>query len=147
MQLSRRSFLLATAVVAAQTKKLRALVVDGINNHDWQAGTKEIRCILEPTGLFTVTVSTSPPKDAPRADWDAWRPDFKGSDVIVSNFNGGHLADGVCWPRAVEESLEEYVRRGGGFVSFHAANNAFLGWDDYNEMIGLGWRDIKSVRA
>jgi type 1 glutamine amidotransferase len=63
--------------------------------------------------------------------------------VIVSNFNGGHLAAGVRWPHAVEETFEAAVRRGCGFVSFHAANNAFLGWDDYNEMIGLGWRDIK----
>jgi uncharacterized protein len=143
VRLSRRSFLLTTAAAAAQTKKLRVLVIDGINNHDWQAGTKEIGRILEATGRFTVDVSTSPPKDAPRADWDTWRPDFKGRDVVVSNFNGGHLPDGVRWPSPVEQAFEAYVRNGGGFVSFHAANNAFLGWDDYNEMIGLGWRDIK----
>src|SRR5690349_16370800 len=142
MRLSRRSFLLTTAAAAASPKKLRVLVIDGINNHDWQAGTKEIRRILEATGLFNITVSTSPPKDAPPADWDAWRPEFKACDVIVSNFNGGHLADGVRWPQTVEQSCEAAVRRGVGFVSFHAANNAFLGWDHYNEMIGLGWRDI-----
>ena len=143
MPLSRRTFLLAAPAAAAPSKKLRALVIDGVNNHDWQAGTKEIRRILEAASLFTVTVSTSPPKEAPRADWDAWRPDFQNCDVIVSNFNGGHLPDGVRWPRAVEEAFESSVRGGRGFVSFHAANNAFLGWDDYNEMIGLGWRDIR----
>src|SRR5690349_18298037 len=140
---SRREFLLSAAVAnAGQTSKLRALVIDGINNHDWQAGTREIRRILETSGRFTVAVSTSPAKDAPVADWDRWRPDFGGCDVVVSNFNGGHLADGVRWPRAVEQAFETAVRRGCGFVSFHAANNAFLGWQDYNEMIGLGWRDI-----
>ena len=72
MHLSRRSFLLTTAAAAAPGKKLRVLVVDGINNHDWQAGTREIRRILEATGRFTIAVSTSPPKDAPRADWDAY---------------------------------------------------------------------------
>src|SRR4051812_14247034 len=97
MRLSRRSFLFTTAAgaAAAQRKKLRALIIDGVNNHDWQAGTKEIRRILEATGLFTVAVSTSPPKDAPRGDWDGWKPDFNGCDVIVSNFNGGHLPDGL----------------------------------------------------
>src|SRR5947207_4692894 len=99
MPLSRRAFLLTTAAAAAPAKQLRVLVIDGINNHDWQAGTKEIRRILEATGLFTVAVSTSPSKDAPRAQWDAWRPDFGSCDVIVNNFNGGHLADGVRWPR------------------------------------------------
>src|SRR6478672_3354009 len=101
MHLSRRSFLLTTAAAAAPGKKLRVLVIDGINNHDWVAGTKEIRRILEATGLFTIAVSTSPPKDAPRADWDAWRPGFRACDVIVSNFNGGHLPAGVRWPRPV----------------------------------------------
>lgn len=60
---------------------------------------------------------------------------------MVSNFNGGHLPTGVRWPQAAEEAFDAYLRRGGGFVSFHAANNAFLNWDKYNEMIGLGWRD------
>jgi type 1 glutamine amidotransferase len=35
----------------------------------------------------------------------------------------------------------DYVRNGGGLVVFHAANNAFLEWSEYNDMIGLGWRD------
>jgi hypothetical protein len=60
--------------------------------------------------------------------------------VIVSNFNAGHLADGVRWPRPVEESFEAYVRRGGGFVSFRRQQR--LLWL-YNEMIGRGWRDVK----
>jgi len=47
------------------------------------------------------------------------------------------------WPRPVEEAFEAGVRRGCGFVSFHAANNAFLGWAEYNQIIGLGWRDSK----
>ena len=36
--------------------------------------------------------------------------------------------------------MEAYVRGGGGLVSYHAANNAFMPWKAYNEMIGLGWR-------
>jgi type 1 glutamine amidotransferase len=61
--------------------------------------------------------------------------------VVISNFNGGHLADGIAWPEPVQTALEAYVRAGGGFVSYHAANNAFLNWPDYNEMIGLLWRE------
>ena len=36
---------------------------------------------------------------------------------------------------------EEQIREGGGLVVFHAANNAFLNWPEYNDMIGLGWRE------
>ena len=110
--------------------KLRALVIDGVNNHDWAAGTRAIQSILEGSGRFTVTVST----------WPAV-PEFKSYDVVINNFNGGHLTTGTRWPRAVEEALEAYVRGGGGLVVFHAANNAFLNWPEYNRMIGLGWRE------
>jgi type 1 glutamine amidotransferase len=37
--------------------------------------------------------------------------------------------------------LEDYVSKGGGLVSYHAANNSFPDWPAYNRMIGLGWRD------
>ena len=43
--------------------------------------------------------------------------------------------------RGLEKTFEGYVKGGGGFVSSHAANNAFLNWTAYNDMIGLGWRD------
>lgn len=124
--------LMATLVSLSCTAapKLSALVIDGLNNHDWAAGTRAIQSILEGSGRFTVTVSTWPAK-----------PDFRGYDVVISNFNGGHTAEGTRWPHEVEQALESYVRGGGGLVVFHAANNAFLNWPEYNDMIGLGWRD------
>lgn len=128
--------------VWGKARKLRVLVIDGINNHDWQAGTRMIREVLESSGRFEVNVSTTPAREAPLAEWANWKPRFDGIDVVVNNFNGGHLENGIRWPREIEVALEEYLRRGGGLVCFHAANNAFLGWDDYNEMIGLGWRDV-----
>ena len=144
MQPSRRDLgrMCLAAPLAQAATKLSVLVIDGINNHDWKAGTRVIRSVLEATGRFTVDASTSPGKDAPASEWQAWQPNFRNYDVVVNNFNGGHLPDGVRWPRRVEESLEAYLAKGGGFASFHAANNAFLQWDAYNEIIGLGWRDI-----
>jgi type 1 glutamine amidotransferase len=119
---------------------IRVLIVDGINNHDWQAGTRLMRDILEKQGGFTVDVSTSPAANAAPEAWDAWRPKFSRYQVVINNFNGGHLDNGVRWPAEVERALEAYVRGGGGLVVFHAANNAFLHWPAYNDMIGLGWR-------
>ena len=144
MQLSRRSLVLSpllASVARAQKEKLSALVIDGINNHDWEVGTRVIKAVLESSGRFTVDVSTTPRRDAPATAWESWRPEFDGYDVVVNNFNGGHLANGIRWPERVEQAFEKYVRAGGGFVSYHAANNAFLKWEAYNEMIGLGWRD------
>ncbi|HVW85747.1 MAG TPA: family 16 glycoside hydrolase [Bryobacteraceae bacterium] len=131
--LKRLFLILAVALSsAAQSahRTLSVLIIDGINNHDWAAATRAIRSTLEGTGRFRVDVCTWPQK-----------PDFARYDVVVNNFNGGHLPDGVRWPRETELALEKYVRDGGGLVIFHAANNAFLQWPEYNEMIGLGWRD------
>ena len=133
--------ILLWAVAARSEDKLAVLIVDGINNHDWQTATRELRALLQDTGRFTVDVSTSPPADAPVAAWSAWNPDFARYRVVVNNFNGGHTGAGIRWPRRVEQALEKYVREGGGLVVYHAANNAFLDWHAYNDMIGLGWRD------
>jgi uncharacterized protein len=120
---------------------LRALIVDGINNHDWERGTRILKEILQASGRFTVDVSTTPRAGAPASDWQAWRPDFSRYDVVVNNWNGGHKNDGVRWPPEVESAFVAYVRGGGGLVNVHAANNAFLHWPEFNEMIGLGWRE------
>src|SRR4051794_9437644 len=132
MKLLFTAFLLLAGLLPARAadRKLSALVIDGMNNHDWAAGTRAIQSILEGTGRFRVDVCTWPAK-----------PEFGNYDVVINNFNGGHTETGTRWPRETEQALERYVRNGGGLVIYHAANNAFLKWPEYNEMIGLGWRD------
>jgi uncharacterized protein len=148
MTISRRQFTLRSLALLAISlreahagePRVRVLIVDGINNHDWATATHAIAEILTATALFSVEVSTTPPRGAPPEAWNAWHPDFSGYDVVINNFNGGHLEDGIEWPVSVQASLEKFVRGGGGLVVYHAANNAFLKWKAYNEMIGLGWR-------
>src|ERR1035438_598782 len=48
------------AFLARSEDKLPVLIVDGINNHDWQTATRELKALLLETGMFTVDVSTSP---------------------------------------------------------------------------------------
>jgi Trehalose utilisation len=121
----------------APAKPIRVLIVDGFNNHDWPQTTRYIRGILEPTGLFAVDVSTSPPTAA-APGWDEWRPKFDKYDVVIQNCNdwGG----GPSWPEPVQKSFERFVKRGGGVYIWHSANNAFPQWAAYNDMIGIGWR-------
>ncbi|BDC48513.1 hypothetical protein F183_A08290 [Bryobacterales bacterium F-183] len=120
------------AVVCTAQAPLPVLIIDGVNNHDWEAGTRYIRNVLEGTGHFRVDVCTYP---APLP------PDLSKYAAIVNNFNGGHTVEGTRWPKQAEAALVQYVRNGGGLVIFHAANNAFLEWREYNDMIGLGWRE------
>ena len=123
---------------AATDSVVRVLIVDGVSNHDWKLTTALIRGILEPTGDFAVTVSTTPStKDS--ADWDAWRPRFTDYDVVIQTYND--LGGGPKWPKAVQDDFEAFVRNGGGVYVWHGGNNAFSDWPAYNDMIGLGWRE------
>lgn len=108
---------------------LKALIVDGQNNHDWKATTPVLKSLLEETGLFTVDVATSPRAGQPM---DSFKPNFDKYDVIVSNYTGDD------WPKATQDTLVEYMNNGGGLVIFHAADNAFPNWKEWNEMIGIG---------
>jgi len=120
-------FLLGPILHAAPV--LKVLIVDGQNNHRWQLTTPILKKTLESSGLFQVDVATSPPKGA---DMSGFKPDFAAYNVVLSNYNG------EPWPQATQAAFEEYVRKGGGFVVYHAADNAFPEWKEYNEMIGLG---------
>lgn len=137
--ITRRTLLASSGGILLGRPKIRVLVIDGMNNHDWEAGTTAIVEILRSAGGFEVEISTTPKAGA--AEWASWRPQFANYGVVINNFNGGHTPAGVRWPEPVERALLQYVERGGGLVIFHAANNSFLEWPEYNEMIGLGWRD------
>lgn len=128
------ALLFGNGELASAQEKLRLLIIDGQNNHNWKETTPYLKSVLEATGRFDVTVSTTPPKEAPPDAWKTFRPDFKAFAAVLSNYNG------EAWPEPVRTSLENYVHDGGGLVIVHAANNAFPDWPAFNEMIGLGWR-------
>ena len=50
--------LLALPLGAAE--KIRVLILDGRNNHDWVRTTASCKATLEATGRFSVTVATAP---------------------------------------------------------------------------------------
>ena len=114
--------------------KLKLLIVDGQNNHNWQATTPILQKFLTQSGRFEVSVATSPKKSADTGAWSGFRPKFSDNQIVLSNYNGD------LWPEPVQRDLEKFVGNGGGLVIVHAANNAFEQWPDFNKMIGLGWR-------
>lgn len=117
--------------------KIRVLIVDGFSNHDWRQTTTLIRGILDQTELFDVSVSTTP-QETNAAAWDAWRPKFFDYDVVIQTCND--INHGPKWPEPVKKDFENFVRSGGGVYIFHSAENAFVGWKEYERMVGLCWR-------
>lgn len=141
------------------TAKIKTLIVDGQNNHDeWPKLTYILKKEMEATGLFSVDVvrsaytwkgdefledfsiegmSKTQALEEPKPDPD-FNPDFATYDVVINNF-GWNAAP---WPEKTQKKLEKYMKKGGGLVVFHAADNSFPKWEAYNQMIGLGgWGD------
>ena len=126
---------------------IRVLIVDGFSNHDWKQTTALLRGILDRTGEFKVDVSTVP-QDPDSPEWATWHPDFFKYDVVIQtcneNANNGQLLNlkkKPDWPDAVKRDFVDYVRNGGGVYIFHAAENAFVGWKEYEQMVALSWRE------
>jgi type 1 glutamine amidotransferase len=119
--------------------KIRVVIIDGQNNHNWRATTPLLKRALEECNRFKVAVSTSPQpggQTESTKDTVPFPPDLKHFDVVLSNYNG---AD---WPAPFQKALDKALASGDiGLVIVHAANNSFPGWKEYNRMIGLGWRD------
>jgi hypothetical protein len=137
------------------TEKLKALIMDGENNHViWPKSTMMMKDYLEQTGLFEVDIvrkaytwkgeeyleqyplmtgkKTTVVKE-PKFDPD-FSPKFKKYDVVVSNL-GWKASD---LPEATKKSFEKYMAKGGGLVVVHAANNSWGDWAAFNKMIALG---------
>ena len=122
----------------AEDRVLRALIIDGQNNHDWKVTTPIMKQTLTDSGRFAVDVATSPAKGQ---DVSTFRPNFDKYDVVISNYNGD------VWSSAARNDFVDYVRGGGGFVVVHAADNAFPEWPQYNQMIGLGGWEGRNERS
>ena len=116
---------------------IRVMLLDGESGgpyHKWALISPVLKKQLEETGLFAVDIVTAPPAGG---DFHAFKPNFRNYAVVVWNYD----APDERWPADLKESFEQYVREGGGFVSVHAADNAFPNWPAFNEMIGVGgWR-------
>jgi hypothetical protein len=126
-----------TGALLLSATPIHVMLLDGESGgpyHQWQLGTQVLKKELDETGLFQVDVVTAPPAGG---DFSKFKPDFAKYEVVVWNYD----APDERWPAELKASFEKYVMNGGGFVSVHAADNAFPGWTAFNEMIGVGgWR-------
>jgi type 1 glutamine amidotransferase len=110
-------------------KPVKALIVTGQNNHNWQVSSVILQKYLNGSGLFVADLVVSPQKGK---DMSSFRPDFSAYKVVVLDYNGD------SWSEDTNKAFLKYVKNGGGVVVYHAADNAFRNWKEYNEIIGLG---------
>lgn len=173
MKISRRLFttaLLAFALAGTSlfaADKLKVLIVDGQNNHNWKECSPIMKWILEDSERFTVDISTTPEAEpnAPRAPKGDMTPEQKAKhETELAKWKEKKAGiektgaeewkkwrpkfsdydvilsnyNGKLWPDEVRADFIKYVQNGGGFVVVHAADNSFGDWAEFNEMIGVG---------
>jgi hypothetical protein len=125
---------LAANSLGAQTP-IKVLLITGQSNryHNWEVSSPIVKRSLEGSRRFVVTVATTPPKGTmPNQDMSSFAPRFSDYQAVVLDYEGFEFAP------PVKQAFVDYVRNGGGLVVLHAADNAFPGWLEYNEMIGVG---------
>lgn len=111
----------------------KTLIITGQNNHNWKASSPILKQILDETGLFSAEIMTTPDKGG---DMKTFNPDFSKYKLVVLDYNGD------SWSEKTNTAFVEFVKNGGGLVIYHAADNSFPGWKEFNEMTGLGgWGD------
>jgi len=124
----------SVASLLAQTApKVKVLILTGVSNHDWRATTPVLREILERTGRFEVRVNEEGRGCGPET--------FAPYDVLLLNYNDYKQTAGLWWDARAREAMLDFVRTGRGLVSYHASNNAFWGWPEYDRLVGGTWRE------
>jgi type 1 glutamine amidotransferase len=117
---------------------IKTLLITGQNNHNWPVSHLAIQQILESSAMFSVEFAISPEKGGDMSDFVV---DFTPYDLVVLDYNGD------AWPEETQSQFLKFVENGGGVVVYHAADNAFPNWKEYNKICALGgWegRDEKS---
>ena len=144
-------FSLLLACTVSARKPIKTLLITGQNNHNRQVSHVVLKQILENSGRFDVDFAISPEQGK---DMSGFVLDFSPYQLVVLDYNGD------SWPEETNRRFLEYVQNGGGVVIYHAADNAFSKWPEFNKICALGgwegrnensgpyvyWKDGKQVK-
>lgn len=122
-------FSLLLAYTVSARKPIKTLLITGQNNHNWQVSHVVLKQILENSGRFDVDFVISPEQGK---DMSGFVLDFSPYQLVVLDYNGD------SWPEETNRRFLEYVQNGGGVVIYHAADNAFSKWSEFNRICALG---------
>jgi len=148
-------------------QKLKALIIDGENNHGiWPKTTMMMKDFLEQTGLFDIDIDrTAYTWQGPHHDKVPGVEDIKELLAMYPLENGQSTTavdeprpdpdyspnftaydvvinnmgwKASSWSEKTRRNFEKYMAEGGGLVVVHAADNSWGDWEEYNKMIGIG---------
>ncbi len=116
---------------AASGAPIRALIVDGKDNHAWQQPTPVLKKIVEDAGRFTVDVATAPPKGGRQSGPEAPIARWRDGRQVLDTTEGPCGRHGARKPFPVEMRDPEHpIAKGLPTVWMHAADEL------YNHLFG-----------
>lgn len=121
--------LLTLAACNQAPKTIKTVLITGQNNHNWPVSHPILKDIMEESGMFAVDLAISP---GPGEDFSNFNVDFNEYDLVVLDYNGDP------WNDSMKQGFLDFVNKGGGVVIYHAADNAFTEWEEFNKIIALG---------
>jgi uncharacterized protein len=111
---------------------IKTLLITGENNHDWARSAPFCRDLMEHTRRFDVDLTEDPSETL--ADGAA----LSKYQLLFVDYNG------PSWAKEAKRNFVDAVRNGAGVCILHAANNAFEGWTEYEELCVLMWREASN---
>lgn len=120
------------ATAQERSRPIRALLITGHNNHNWQYTSRLHKDTLEATGRFLVDITDAPEERLTHAGA------LRRYNVFILDYND--FGKPRRWGDAAERTFLHAVESGTGVVAIHSANNAFDGWAEYETMLALMWR-------
>ncbi len=124
------TFFVNPQLYSQEPGSIRILILSGSNNHEWKQTTIALESIYSETDMFSYEVCDLPDT--------LGLSDFELFDVIVSNWNSWPEND-LRWPQGAEEALSDFIKNGGGFVTFHASSSAFYRWPEFRKFTTAAW--------
>ena len=109
---------------------IRILLLSGRNNHEWKQTTPVLQNMFVKSGKFSIK-TTERPDTLTSAD-------FLQTDVVLSNWNSWPEND-LRWPEQTEKALLNFIKNGGGFVTFHSSSSVFYKWPEFQEFTTAAW--------
>lgn len=111
---------------------IKVLLITGVNNHNWKFTSRVHAETLRATGRFDVDITDDAKSTLSKG--------LDGYSLFVIDYNDRGKSQ--RWEPTAEANFVKAVsEQGAGVVFIHSANNAFIGWTDYEKMLGLVYQE------
>lgn len=107
---------------------IETLLISGANNHDWTRSAPYCRDLLQNSGRFNVLLTENPCEQLGDKNL------LEKHQLLFVDYNG------PAWDDNSKVNFVDAIRNGTGVCILHAADNAFEGWKEYEEICALCWR-------